>query len=223
MSKIQVPEGGFNAVRKALWKKWGYESELDPANVMWDNFEFALEAFCRWLSENPIVPSDEQTSKLLETYKEGQWRSFARDVAVKWQKIIFNAPEPEVPEAIKDLLVKETAMFHLNGVEINRLVLEIYRRGQSETPNPETIACPGSAYQKVVINTKEYEAAPFGTFFYWQDAVKFRVSSKVSSFGAVTFAGISIRGHAPKWMQLQEEVRGEDSLVFILTKGYSPQ
>ena len=65
-----------------------------------------LEAALRWLSENPIVPSEEQLSEL---WNSGliDWNNFKwRDIPTLWceiQRRMFLAPEPEVPECRQEV------------------------------------------------------------------------------------------------------------------------
>lgn len=77
----------------------------------WDipkSAEFIADAICRAISENPIVPTPEQEGDLIgywrtEDRRAGYPTNGARAMAVEWQRRMFLAPEPEVPEEIKDL------------------------------------------------------------------------------------------------------------------------
>jgi len=97
---------------------------------------FILEAALRWLSENPVVPTPEQTKKLLATVQFGAGREIdphlIENLLLAWQRRMFLAPEPEVPEAIKDLLYAGNG---LTSGDIDKKVIEAYRRGQKA-------ACP---------------------------------------------------------------------------------
>ena len=105
-----------------------------------------LEAALRWLSENPIVPTDEQLKDLRgsihpqEATGGGRWMG-ATDVeegAVEWQRMMFLAPEPEIPDQIKDLIREQTlptGQWYTIGVDVhNQAILEAFRRGQKAGP-----------------------------------------------------------------------------------------
>lgn len=48
---------------------------------------------------------------------------------IEWQRRMFLAPEPEVPEEVKDMLVEEH-ISRWRGEEVNEKVIEAFRRGQ---------------------------------------------------------------------------------------------
>ena len=71
----------------------------------------ALEAFIRWQSETPPVPTDEQIREAAKKADpRGDWKvatSFLtdyRNFLMLWERIMYLAPEPTVPEEIEDLL-----------------------------------------------------------------------------------------------------------------------
>ena len=116
----------------------------------------SLEAAIRWLAENPVTPktyaelptigylsdssswgtrgTPEYEQKRQENYLDGMSRLLA-----KWQRRMFLAPQPEVPEAIKDLMFYPEATqdprpdhaFRSReyGTVTQGLILEAYRRG----------------------------------------------------------------------------------------------
>ena len=61
-----------------------------------------LEAAVRWLAENPVLPTVDQVRSISA---ESIGVGYARDVQVcaEWQRRMFLAPAPEIPEEIKDL------------------------------------------------------------------------------------------------------------------------
>ena len=123
MKKIIVPSGMFEAAKN---------SEYEPGSV---EVRSILEAALRWLSENPIVPTIEQTGSLIDWYNHKKFGNGAvSDCAVEWQRRMFLAPEPEVPEELKDLLLDEnipTADYSRpNRDYYNTQILEAFRRGQ---------------------------------------------------------------------------------------------
>ncbi len=86
----------------------------------------ALEAALRWL-DGELAKSDGQSPSLGGTYQDGwigAWRHIRRT---------FFAPQPEVPEAIKDLIMPLDAQFieshPAKHSDRNWAVLEAYRRG----------------------------------------------------------------------------------------------
>lgn len=94
-----------------------------------------VEASLRWLSENPIVPTDEQILEMEKLHQSdcSLWNRFGSSnnhayYCYEWQRRMFLAPpEPEVLEEIKDLL-DSTDDPIFNGWK--KKILEAYRRGQ---------------------------------------------------------------------------------------------
>lgn len=123
--RIVVPEGMLRAANKACEKEM---ARLDPSKpigyIVADAMcitDQVIEAALLWLSENPIVPTMQQANEMATLTPLGG--SFAQFSATEWQRRMFLAPEPEVPEEIADLLV---------GVhpDVAPIALEAYRRGQ---------------------------------------------------------------------------------------------
>ena len=83
-----------------------------------------LEAALLWLSENPIVPTNEQTQGVCDSIFVGPENLLdPRDAMVEWQRRMFLAPEPEVPEEIKDLVDSFNLPIYKEGLK------ESFRRG----------------------------------------------------------------------------------------------
>ena len=90
---------------------------------------------CVALTENPIVP----TLKQCEAFHASAHPTLTTPTLIcraiaEWQRITFLTPEPEVPEAVKDLLVDLTAEDTIDdhmerSTAHNKSVLEAYRRG----------------------------------------------------------------------------------------------
>jgi hypothetical protein len=97
MSKIVIPGGMREAVNK----------DVQQAPWLDDGFLLSvLEAALRWLSENPVVPNriqmqDVEAAAHHEPLHTTKWLS---DILVEWQRRMFLAPEPKIPEGIQDLL-----------------------------------------------------------------------------------------------------------------------
>jgi hypothetical protein len=103
----------------------------------------ALEAALRWWSKNPTVPTTDQAMEIGKKFSnQPSVCDYVMQVCVEWQRRCFLAPEPEVPEEIKDLLYSECEQRHERIgcsdpkeagrfiTESDRRVLEAYRRGQ---------------------------------------------------------------------------------------------
>ena len=127
--KIVVPEGMLKAAIEAR-----YNGKPTPNLIHVDQVRVIVEAALLWLSDNPIVPTDEQCEKLsTRWYPKSSTKSYLEEVLVEWQCRMFLAPEPEVPEEIKDM-----QGIHLESVkdqdDLNRLVIklniEAFRRGK---------------------------------------------------------------------------------------------
>ena len=119
--KIAIPEGMLEAAVAAV--KIPVSGQL-ARNQTHD----ILEAALRWLSENPIVPTMEQATEMSDSghpcVLDGVW------YATEWQRRMFLAPEPEVPEEIKDLLWSIGGTWMQTDKKHNNEVAEAYRRGK---------------------------------------------------------------------------------------------
>lgn len=102
MTKISVPEGMLKAgLLGARLEAYCGDDQRD--------FQHALEAALLWLSENPIVPSDAQLEDLRESVKDRtSWKGQCMEAIVEFQRRMFAAPEPEVPEEVAEMLLDET-------------------------------------------------------------------------------------------------------------------
>lgn len=117
--KIKVPEGMLKAAREATRQ--------------WLLTEVALEAALRWLSENPIVPTDEQYSDLsAELVKYNYSLPSMKFAAIEWQRRMFLASEPEIPEEVRDFHAWAEVYFgsHPELENIKDNFMKAYRRGK---------------------------------------------------------------------------------------------
>ena len=122
--KIVVPEGMLQAAKTGVRNSDG------------DAFLSALEVALRWLSENPIVPTDEQLKELCEDWgrQVGKPEDIPRNPmisllkvgSVEWQRRMFLAQEPKVTEEIGDLMWADAGSAELHNKECQ----EAFRRGQ---------------------------------------------------------------------------------------------
>ena len=94
-----------------------------------------IEAALHWLSEHPIVPTTVQCMQIYDTVRGspvrggGTWDE-SRECYAEWQRRMFRELEPEVPEAIKDLLWDESIDKMCARSRANADIIEAYRRGQ---------------------------------------------------------------------------------------------
>lgn len=118
--KIVVPEGMRAAAYIAACNE-------DPGMIHISTMEIALEAACRWLSENPIEPTDAQLKDLWKSYRDHSGGIGSNEwVCAEWQRRMFLAPEPDPDEPIKDILAR--------SVKGDFDIREAFRRGQKEGP-----------------------------------------------------------------------------------------
>jgi len=132
---IKIPEGMLNvALQKA------HETRSFGVVPIRD----VLEAALRWLSENPIVPTDEQAADLYNANLDIDYSKkydATHAVVVEWQRRMFLSPEPEIPEDVKDLgicskLEQSSQHWDWSGREgdlekvVEQIAIEAYRRGQ---------------------------------------------------------------------------------------------
>ena len=134
--KILVPEGMLKAAVEAVRvrSEFGFhfidnkdELRSRRARIVAQTQD-TLEAALLWLSENPIVPTNEQTQGVCDSIFVGsEYLLDPRDAMVEWQRRMFLAPEPEVPEEIKELVdsfnVPIYKLFYKEGLK------EAFRRG----------------------------------------------------------------------------------------------
>ena len=130
--KIVVPDGMLSAVAHALFDKHGTVGQFHPY------IPTAIETALRWLSENPIVPTRIDVEEFLspEMMCMGHF-DFAIESAVRWQRRMLIAPEPEVPEGIADLLkIPDDIPFSEDPMqrcradkEVSGKIVEAYYRG----------------------------------------------------------------------------------------------
>jgi len=133
--KIVVPSGMVDAAYgKAIEDEDG-KVRYSPVDAVKSHerlgVERILEAALRWLSENPIEPTQKQSRKLYADVPQGllvdevpSW------YAIVWQRRMFLAPESEVPEEIKDLLWSIGGTWMQTDKKHNNEVAEAYRRGK---------------------------------------------------------------------------------------------
>jgi len=124
--KIVVPEGMVKAVDYAISKARGIGRDITGGQVR----DIALEVALRWLSNNPILPTMEQAKEMSDSghpcILDGVW------YATEWQKRMFLAPEPNVPQEIADMLQLPDAnvLLSISRDSFKEKIIEAYLRGQ---------------------------------------------------------------------------------------------
>jgi hypothetical protein len=112
--KIVIPEGMLEAVCAEL-------HHIPPS----ENVGYVLEAALRWLSENPIAPTNEQARVLFESWwsKDTSTAQTMKLIALEWQRLMFLP----VPEFLPSELI---SMIHGQNAWTPADVLKAYRLGQ---------------------------------------------------------------------------------------------
>jgi hypothetical protein len=89
----------------------------------------------RWLSGNPRVPTPSQVESMARSLNS-TWSLRDIPFIVEWQRRMFLASEPEVPEEIKDLLTLAGSCPGPSRDEFVNCVIEAFRRGQGFKVKP---------------------------------------------------------------------------------------
>ena len=140
IEKIVVPEGMLKAAKDVYHDK--AQDGVDQSAV-----KEALKAALRWLSEHPIVPTDEQHDVLYKEFVSlpetrivtngTTFRSFFRWAIDAWQRRMFLAPEPEIPDIWMSFVrnapedAVSMTIFSANGTELKKIDLKAFRRGKA--------------------------------------------------------------------------------------------
>lgn len=137
--KVLVPEGMLKAAQD-VWMIFA-DYPCDPSRFRQTVLP-SIAAALRWLSENPVVPTNQQYHLVFEaacrlgTCKDQGAPQYI-DMMVEWQRHMFLASEPEAPEEIADLMVSEKSIQGAGAQSIesaikqlNQRTLEAFRRGQ---------------------------------------------------------------------------------------------
>lgn len=102
-NKIAVPDGMMNAAKHAFMQNKG---------VGVDGVEDCIEAALRWLSENPIVPNDEQLFSISRSLDLDMaqivWSRRDRALIAEWQRRMFLAPQPQIMDTAFGKFVIDT-------------------------------------------------------------------------------------------------------------------
>jgi hypothetical protein len=121
--KIVVPQG----MLEAACHSFGVVPSID-------RLEKAIEAALLWLSENPIVPTEDEAQYMYDG-KNGLGHSATIQYCMtQWQRRMFLAPEPKVPEEITKLTNELLALIPQDSLirnDIRAAIHEAYRRGKA--------------------------------------------------------------------------------------------
>jgi hypothetical protein len=125
-TKIEVPEGMLGAAVSVLPKCHCDECIAVTRTV--------LEAALRWQRDNAPLPSVEFVAEFMKL----GWSVpplVLRDFGCRYARCMYDAPEPEIPEAIKELFWERKDEYPTEADRIateghNAGILEAFRRGQ---------------------------------------------------------------------------------------------
>lgn len=92
-NRVVVPEGMLKAVgEESNWRDMG-------------NVEILLQSALRWLTENPIVPDENQVSEVSRSWCARESRVFIgySDFSAEWQRRMFLATEEENNDSVDEV------------------------------------------------------------------------------------------------------------------------
>ena len=132
--KIVVPEGMWEAaIENCLHLPIDGPDGIGALIV-----ECALRAALEWLSENPIIPTDEQVESILSDYADSinNTADATRIVAKEFQRRMFLAPIMEVPKSIAtaEEVVRLLEECLMDASSLAGLKLEIERLAHKGVP-----------------------------------------------------------------------------------------
>ena len=128
--KIVVPEGMLEAVVAV-----SPQADRPSREFAREFYRPLLEAALEWLSEHPIVPIDKEVEEILdkvEPYRN--WPEMVKRVVEIWQRQMFIATEPELPEELKTIF-KDTSKWNGLDQDTKDATWEAYRRGLESKDN----------------------------------------------------------------------------------------
>jgi hypothetical protein len=126
--KYRVPEGLLKSAVANLIHCWDrIPRSTDYSSKQVQLAMAACEAGIGWLAENPIMPTMRQLNDMYKKVDTGNGGTYIPAYLAEWQRIMFLAPEPAIPEAVQDLLYDE---FVATTEKINEAIIKAYRRGR---------------------------------------------------------------------------------------------
>lgn len=143
--KINVPEGMLKSALGAVNNKRTVHCPACDLN----DLGLILEAALLWQRENLIEPTEGQIELFLRGQgitDTGYYFSTLRSFGLYFQRCLYDAPETDVPEEVRELLwadprypdgiwylpVDESKPYTSETLHHNKQVLEAYRRGQQD-------------------------------------------------------------------------------------------
>lgn len=138
-TKIKVPEGMLEAAVDASMLRWedandGYRKSsmgVEAEKQLRRNLPAVIEAALLWQQENAPVPTEDQLGDLQNKYhalpEQGAGVVWPIWICGEWIRRMYDAPQPEVPSEIKDLLFGDKN--HV-CIEADLAIVEAFRRGQ---------------------------------------------------------------------------------------------
>ncbi len=133
-AKIKVPDGMLKAACDPI---------VIPGSESWSDARvlYAIELLTKALSyqrEHPPVPSEQQLGQMSFAgcvALNGNWNG--KKLCAEWVRRMYDAPEPEVPEAVKDLLpfpkdvvILDQGLYRRIKAHLDDVATEAYRRGR---------------------------------------------------------------------------------------------
>ena len=137
MTKIVVPEGMLNVISAALTNNCLIAPSMDRRETLVQSRLLGAQ-ICQWLSEVDSLKRLDQQFALHDAwpksliYEEFSTSNSRSDILQLNGAEVWNAPEPEVPEEVRDLLGRNRAITPADESveESDRRIIEAYRRGQ---------------------------------------------------------------------------------------------
>jgi hypothetical protein len=117
-----VPEGMLNAATVA------YNEVVKSGQHIGFSVCHCLEAAIQWLAENPLIPTDEQRAELsrLVPYEDSGNGKILSVAVVEWQRRMFLAPEPPIPDEVSPLMWGSGLLSEAH----NRAVIKAFELGK---------------------------------------------------------------------------------------------
>jgi hypothetical protein len=133
-TKIKVPDGMMKAFIKAVYDH--PENHRPTACVVGSQCSLyaGIIAALRWQRNNAPIPTTAQANRLWQIAIEqspdnNETTHAAKNVALAWVRMMYEDPESEVPEEVKDLM-SGYANIDKHWKQADENIIEAFRRGQ---------------------------------------------------------------------------------------------
>ena len=166
-SKYKVPKDARQFVASALYDAYG--KQFEKGEPYWHlQVSAALQAFIKWQSENPPVPTEEQITDLRFTVDGDTYRERQKLIAVEWIRRMYLVPEPSdgqrsfsTPFGIFEVDDRvppgEIRLYQWDGPTLVRNV------GPSE-PDPDPDADPPGELENLLVGSRAHMPISSDTF-----------------------------------------------------------